>query len=523
MLVAVRGGSYREGVLGQPSFLNPILVNGNEADRDLTQVLFSNVLDLAQSAKMSTDGKTWTIRLKDNVVWDNGTPITSDDVIFTVESIQNPDSRSSLLPVWQGVRVLRVSEREFTFVLPQPYAFFENNLEELRPIPKHIFGLLPAANIRLSNYNLEPVGSGPFKFDSLRKRNDGFITQYTLARNENFFGTKPYLDEITLKFYEDENALLAALNISAIDGAGGLQAASVQRINFSHQTFEIRMPRYYALFFNTYASPALADKNVRIALSEAVDKEALIKKVFNGYALTVSGPMVPGMEGYALQAYPQSEFSYEKASRVLDLAGWQKGDDGIRSKNLGQPVKNPVPGGPKTAPTKLEFSLVVPKTKFLVDAAEMIKEEWEKIGVKLNLTTLDQQDIADTALRTRNYEMIIFGNVFGNNPDLFSFWHSSERFYPGLNLALYDNSVTDSLIESVRKDIHPEARDIDFASAQSSIAGDVPAVFLFSPSYIYVAKPWLNGFDRQFIPLPSYRFQGIESWYVKTARVPRKG
>ena len=520
-LVAVAGGSYREGILGQPSFLNPILVNGNETDRDLTQLLFSNVPDLAQSFKVSTDGKIWTVRLKDNIVWDDGKSITSDDVIFTVETIQNPDSRSSLLPIWAGVRVERVSEREFTFILPQPYAFFENNLQELRPIPKHMFGLLPAANIRLSNYNLEPVGSGPFKFDSFRKRNDGFITQYTLRRSETFFGTKPYLNEIIFKFYEDENALLAALNISVIDGAGGLQAASEERISFSHKTFEIRMPRYYALFFNTYASPALADKNVRIALSGAVDKEALVKNVFKGYALSVAGPMVPGMEGYAPQAYPQNQFSYEKANQVLDLAGWQRGDDGIRSKNLGLPVKNPVPGGPKTAPTRLEFSLVVPKTQFLVDTATMIKEEWEKIGVTLNLITLDQQDIADTALRTRNYEMIIFGNVFGNNPDLFSFWHSSERFYPGLNLALYNNSVTDSLIESVRKDISKEARDIDFASAQSSIAGDVPAVFLFSPSYIYVTKAWLNGFNEHFIPLSSYRFQNIESWYVKTARVPR--
>lgn len=521
VVVPVRGGSYREGIVGQPSFVNPALMNGNDPDRDLTEIIFSNVIDLADSYKVSPDGKTWDIRLKDNIKWDDNERITSDDIIFTIQTIQDPDSRSSFLPVWQGIDAERVSEREFKIVLPQPYAFFIDNLRELRPIPKHIFGSLPVSNMRLSNYNLEPVGSGPFKFDSFQKRNDGFITQYNLVRNDAYFGTKPYLDGINFRFYEDGNNLISAVNIGAVDGAGGLTSDNLSRIHVGHQTFEMEIPRYYGIFFNASANPALADKNVRMALNQAVDKNELVQKVFNGYALTVSGPMVPGMDGYAAKAYPKDGSSPDNANQILDLSGWQKGADGIRARDLGQAIDNLKPGLPRTGPTRLEFTLVVPQTKFLVDAANIVAADWAKIGVKLNLNVMNQDDINNNALRTRNYDMILFGNIFGNNPDLFSFWHSSERFYPGLNLALYQNSVTDSLIESIRKELNPAARQLDFASAQSSIINDQPAVFLFSPSYIYIARTWLGGLTSQFLSLPSYRFQNTSDWYVKTARTFR--
>lgn len=518
VLLPVAGGSYEEGMLGQPSFVNPALMSSNNPDRDLTEILFSNVIDLADNYKVSVDGQTWDIRLKDNIQWDDNEPITSDDVIFTIQTIQNPDSRSSLLPVWQGIEVERISERELKFILPQPYSFFIDNLKELRPIPKHIFGSLPVANMRLSNYNLEPVGSGPFKFDSFQKRNDGFITQYNLVRNDTYFGTKPYLDQISFRFYGDESGLVNALNIGAVDGAGGLTSDDLNEIRIGHQTFEIEIPRYYAIFLNASANPALADKNVRLALNEAVDKNELVQKVFSGYAMAVSGPMVPGMEGYAAKVYPKDVASVDNANQILDLSGWQLGADGVRAKDLGQTIENPKSGGAKIGPTRLEFTLVVPQTKFLVDAANIVASDWSKIGVKLNLNIMGQDDINNNALRTRNYEMILFGNVFGNNPDLFSFWHSAERFYPGLNLSLYQSSVTDSLVESIRKELDPGARQMDFASAQSLIVSDEPAVFLFSPSYIYVARNFLGGMNAQFLSLPSYRFQNISGWYVKTAR-----
>lgn len=508
-LVPVPGGEHIEGLMGQPSFVNPVLVGNNEPDQDLIRVIFSNLLGLAEHYKMSADGKVWNIRLKENLFWHDGRAITTDDVVFTIKIIQDPDSHSPLFPMWQAITVERVSELEIKLLLPEPYVFFESTLKELRPIPKHLFGAIPVANLRLSDYNLEPIGSGPFKFTSFQKERSGFISEYRLGRNENYFHQKPYLKELVFKFYQGEEKLIEAFNSGAVDAFGGLDQKNLSKVNINHQIFEIRMPRYYAIFFNPYTQPAFKDKNVRLALNYATDKERLVKNIFDNQALVVDGPLMPGMKGYDVKIYPEENFSLEKAEQVLDVSGWQMTEEGIREKTA------------KKESQRLEFNLVVPQIAFLVEAANLLQEDWSKIGVKLNLIIRPPAEINEEIIKTRNYEMIIFGNVFssGDNPDLSSFWHSAERFYPGLNLALYENKTADSLIESIRKTLNNSKRQADLSTLQSLIIQDLPAIFLFSPHYFYLTKSSLKGFDERFIPLPSDRFENIEQWYVKTARV----
>ena len=508
-LVPIAGGEYIEGLINQPTFINPVLAGSNGSDRDLIELVFSGLLDLAENYKVDENNRAWNIRLKENILWDDGQPVTSDDVIFTIKTIQDSDSRSPLFSMWQEVKSERVSEREIKLILPETYAFFEATLKELKIIPKHIFGSVPAANFRLSDFNLEPIGSGPFKFLSFSKERSGFISEYQLIRNEHYSGQKPYLEKIVFKFYQDEEELIRAFNSGAINGFGGLNQKNLGKININHQTFEIRMPRYYAIFFNSYSQDVLKDKNVRLALNYATDRKKIIEKVFDNRALSVEGPLVAGMKGYAAEIYPKEDFSPEKASQILEAGGWQSNSEGIREKNFDKQVK------------RLEFDLTVPEIPFLVETANLIKEDWSRVGVKLNLIVHSPQQINDEIIKTRNYQMLIFGNIFGNgdSPDLYSFWHSSERFYPGLNLALYENKTADTLIQSIRKTLNDSKRQADLSSLQSIIIQDYPAVFLFSPHYLYVSKNWLKGFDERFIPSTSGRFQNVEKWYIKTARV----
>jgi peptide/nickel transport system substrate-binding protein len=279
------------------------------------------------------------------------------------------------------------------------------------------------------------------------------------------------------------------------------------------------MPRYYAVFLNPYSRPVLKDKNIRLALNYGVDKKALVEKVFDGQAVWPAGPSTLGMKGYAAGVYSEENFSLEKANQILDNLGWQLNADGIREKKKetrgkGQEIE------------RLEFNLVVPQIPFLVETANLIKEDWSKIGVKLNLIIRSTAEISDEVVKNRDYEMLIFGNIFRNNdvPDLSSFWHSSERFYPGFNLALYENKTADSLIESIRKNLNERNRERDLAVLQSLIIQDMPAIFLYSPDYFYIVKTLLKGFEnieqrRRIISLSSDRFKNIEKWYVKTARV----
>lgn len=500
------GGKYVEGTVGQPIFINPVLVNSNSPDRDLIEIIFSNIPDLSEKYKISDDRKTWNIRLKENVFWHDEKPITSDDIIFTINTIQDPDSQSRLFSTWQNIKADRISEREFKLTLPQPYAFFESTLKELRPIPKHIFGNIPPANFKLSNYNLEPIGNGPFEFSKMEKRKDGFITNYKLEKNENYFGDKPYITEFNFNFYPEEKNLIEAFNMGEIDGFGSNNQSIFSKININHETFGVRSSRYYSIFFNPYRNPAFKEKNVRLALNYATPKKEILEKSFNNKGIIINGPILPEINGYAPEFYEESEFLTEKAVEILEANNWKINSSNVREKNIGSEL------------IKLEFNIVVPDINFIVSTANIIKENWEKTGVKVNLSILNQNDINDI-IKTREYEVIIMGTVLGNSTDLFSLWHSSEKFYPGLNLAMYENKSADSLMESIRKELNETKRYENIKKLQSTIIEDLPAIFLFSPNYFYFSRNSLNGFETKFIPLPENRFDNIEKWYIKTAKI----
>ena len=192
------GGQYQEGKTGQPIFINPI-ISSNETDRDIASLIYSPLSDLISNSQIE-ERTNYLVKLRQNLLWSDGQPLTSDDIIFTLKTIQDPNANSPLYQTWQGIVTERVSELQVRFILRNPYVFFGNNLQNLPIIPQHIFGKIPAANLKLSNYNLEPVGSGPYKYDRFAKRKDGFITRYQLAVNENYYGKKPYIQKFIFKF-----------------------------------------------------------------------------------------------------------------------------------------------------------------------------------------------------------------------------------------------------------------------------------------------------------------------------------
>ena len=509
ILRPVEGGEYIEGKVGQPSFINPVLASNSEADQDLVELIFASVNDLKDgNIETESGGKIWKLRLKGDIYWQDNEPITSDDVIFTVKSIQDPDANSPLFSDWQGVKTERVSAREVKFVLSAPYVFFENTLLNLKLIPKHIFADIPFSNLRLADYNLiGPIGNGPFKFLDLKKKRDGFITDYELTRNNNYPGKKPYLDAITFKFFPNEKDAIKAVNSGLVDGIGSVQYKNLKEITVPHLIYAVNMPRYYAIFFNQSANPVLKNFSARKALDLATDRRKIVGDVFKGMAAPLIGPLAPGINGYNENDFSrQNEFSLDKARDLLEVNGWQAQADGIR--------ENTNPGG-----GRLEFTLTLPEIPFLTDSAKIIQEDWQKIGVKLNLDIKPNDEFFSQTIKPRDYGMILFGNIFGKNPDLFSFWHSSQKFHPGLNLALYENKDVDFLINSIRNDFNSSTRQDKMIQSQSFIINDEPAIFLFSPSYIYILNKSIMGFDEKNISLPSSRLQNIENWYTKTERV----
>lgn len=477
--VAAEGGEFREGVIGQPVFINPVIPT-TQVDRDIARIVFSSVKEVADSVKRSEDGTTWNVRLKENIFWQDGARLTADDIIFTLEVIQDPDSRSPLHASFQGVAAERISELEVQFVLQNTYVFFENDhLENLRIIPKHIFNDIPIQNIKLSSFGLNPIGSGPYKADSFEKTNDGIITSLRLKSNKDYFGGRPNIKTFTFKFYKNNEELIRAYNLGQIDsfGISTAEPFTENEVRIRNTMHFLESSRYYAVFINQSLAPEeLKELEVRKALTVTVDRNRITDEVFLSSAMPMFGP---------------TSIS-----------------------------ENPVEEYDPTLLTGLELNLTVPEEPFLIKTANILKENWESQGATVNVLIFSLKNIQENVLRNSDYELILFGNITKENRDLFAFWHSSRRFYPDQNLALYQDKTIDRLLEEFRKTFNTEERFDIITVISNTISEDVPAIFLYTPRYVYTTAPRLGGFDEgAVINTGDDRFKNIHKWYVRTRRV----
>ncbi len=502
-VVPAAGGTYTEGMVGQPEYVNPVMAS-SETDLSLVKLVYQNIPDIASSIEVSPDGRTWTVRLKQGLRWQDGQKLTSDDVIFTVESIQNPDAHSPLYKSWQGVAVNRVSELEVQFSLINPYAFFGDDLANLYILPKHLFASAPPGNWHLSDYNLKPVGSGPYEFASYDRRPDGTITDYHLQSWSGYNGAKPLISDFNFKFFGNTDDLIKSYDDGSVDGMGGLAYGDLAKIERPYRLTAWPTSGYYAVFWNQSQSIPLEDTAVREALSAAVDRNALVADILGGRGFPELGPIPPAAPYYV--PTPQTS-SASFASTTLTADGWLPGPDGMRAKIV------------RGAAIPLAINLSVPDVGFLVKTADALAADWQAIGVSTTISAVDPQSLLANSVKNRDYEALLFGNVLGPSSDIYAFWDSSERFAPGLNLAIYDNPRVDGLIEAARMELGNATRTAEFAQAEQIIASDYPAAFLYSPDYLFVTGDNVRGVSPAFIADPSDRFLSAGSWYLNTARV----
>jgi len=513
--VPIAGGDYTEGVVGQPLYVNPVLAAGNDADADLCALIFSGLFkydadgkivpDLAESYEVSNDKLIYTMHLKKDIKWHDGEPFSAADVLFTIQVIQDPAFKSPLRQSWQGVGVEMVDDNTIRFLLQTPYAFFLNNLS-VGILPKHIWETLAPGNYPLAEYNLRPVGTGPYKFVNFEKDSEGNILSYQLRADENYYGGQPYITNFNLSFYYDEDSMTEAYNNKQIFGMSYVSPSKLPNIKSrrSSDVHPINIPRYFAVFFNQQKSKVLADSEVRKALSTAVDRQAIIKEVLSGEGKEINSPIPPGTFGFT-DDVKKFSFDVEKANKTLDDDGWKKGSDGFRAKN-GQ---------------ALEFKMETTDWPDLMQTADMLKQEWAAVGAKVDYESLPVADIQQNFIRPREYEALLFGQMLGVDPDPFAFWHSSQTHDPGMNLALYNNPDVDKLLEKIRQEMDPASRLDYYKKFQQDVASNAPAAFLYSPNYLYVTSKKVQGVDINAVTTPDRRFSNVAKWFVKTKRIKK--
>jgi peptide/nickel transport system substrate-binding protein len=512
--IPIQGGEYIEGMVGQPRFINPILSQTNDIDSDLSALVYSGLLkldhngtlvnDLAESYKISEDNLVYTFHIKKGIKWHDGEELKTDDIIFTIKTIQNSDFNSPLRTSWKGVRVEKIDDYTVKFILKNAYSPFLNNLT-VGILPKHLWELIGASNFPLAQYNLQPIGTGPYKFEQFVKNKDGEIDSIEFSANKDYYIKPPFIKKLTFKFFQSEEDLISAFNRKEIKGINYLSPKNKKKIiNFDNfNIYRLKIPRYFAIFFNQTKSKALSDKTVRLALAYAINKEKLINEVLSGEGSIVQTPIPQQLLGYN-QNTKIYDYAVQHAKNILEREGWIDSDsDGVREKDG----------------VKIEFTLISTDWPELVQTSKLLQEMWKEIGANVKIENLKINEVQNDYIKTREYEALLFGEVLNYDPDPFAFWHSSQKKDPGLNLSLYDNEEVDKLLEEARQEINQQIREEKYRKFQELVVDDIPTIFLYSPNYIYVHHKSIRGVELKNIVIPSNRFNGIENWYVKTKRI----
>jgi peptide/nickel transport system substrate-binding protein len=517
------GGTLVEGIIGRPRFINPVIAK-SDADRDIAGLIYSGLLratpsggivpDLAKDYLVSEDGLTYTFTLRDDLVWHDGEPITSADIAFTIEKVGDPGLaiKSPRRASWEGVTVETPDEKTVVFTIKQPYAPFLENAT-MGILPKHIWQNVPNEEFDVTYHNIEPIGSGPYRMGAIvRDDKKGLPSAYDLVAFKRYALGEPHITHLRIAFYGNNQELLAAYREHVVDQIHTLEpkdAAALEKTGSA--IIRVPLPRTFAVFFNQNQQPIFADKAVRTALNLAINKERIVNDVLGGYGQPIDGPLplVNLSTSASTTRIATAGGDIAKAREVLEAAGWVQNAANIYEKTDKK----------KKQVALLQFSLAIPDVPELRAAAELMKADWESMGAQVTLKIFESSTFAGEVLSPRKFDALFYGQITGRVPDPSAYWHSSQRNAPGLNVALYANKNVDHILEEVRKETDFVERTLLLEKFVAEITKDTPAVFVYSPDFLYAVSKKVRGMDTGLIITESERFLDVPYWYIESERV----
>lgn len=507
------GGSHTEAIVGTPRFLNPALAS-SDVDVSLTPLVYSGLLrlssdgtyvnDLAAELTVSADGKTYTAKLKPGLQWHDGEKLTANDIRFTFEMLQDPNVASPHYTDVRGIKVDVVDDQTVTFTLENADPTFRIVLAT-GILPEHIWSDIPPSALSSTDYNLKPIGSGPFKFKEIRKKGKtGGVTNISLERFPNA-STPTRLQDLQLRFIDDAAASIDALSSGQADGlrlVSTEQMARAEKLRGATATVQ-PLPQVVAVYFNV-KNALFARREVRLALRAAADQAQVIERARPGAPAT-NGALLLGMPGAAVSPPGTRTKDSEAATKLLTDAGWAK--DGNVYARKGQ---------------KLTFTLVVPDVKEYTEAANALAEQWQAFGANVKVQAVDTSVISKDIIKGRTFDAILYSDRYDSTFDLYPFWHSTQSFDPGLNLTSYYSKDLDKLLTDARQaTMTPQAKAEAYQKADAILATDAPAIFLYQSFALIVQKDNLRSTTPMSLLEATNRFLDVTDWYVNTDRVWR--
>lgn len=511
--VPAEGGSYREGIIGQPRFINPLLAT-SDTDQAIIKLVYSglykldstgNVIpDMAESMpEVSEDKQQYKVKIRQNAKWHNGKPVNADDVVFTIQTLQNSQYNSPRRSEWQATTVEKIDDHTVSFKLSSPSAPFLNNLT-LPIISKAVWENISPSDFVLSEGNIEAVGSGPYVIKEVRKLASGAIQTITMQSFSDFYNRAAYIDTVKLNFYENIEGVLTAIHGKQIDGFGFSPFDQSVRLDESNNEFKITqlsLPQYQAVFFNT-SNKLFSDVRVRRALGVGTDIQSIIDNIYNGQGKPLNGPILRQHVNGLADA--QINYNLESAKSQLDAAGW---------------IMDPSANVRKKNGAELNFTLSTNNFSLNSKTAELLAGQWAKLGVKVKLNIQPTKELTENAIRPRNFDALLFAQKLGADPDPFPFWHSSQVRNPGLNLSMYANTTADKLISDARAATDKTIRDEKYRQFQDVISADAPAIFLVQNVFTYAMTDDIKGMSLNSLSDITARFYDLPNWYLDTKRI----
>ncbi len=503
--VPAYGGTLTEGTVGSPRFINPLLAI-SDADRDLAVLTYAGLMGLsgqgsltpvlAENYSVSLDGKVYTFTLRKDAKFSDGSPVTSADVLYTVQKAQDPGLKSHEYANWSGVGAFAVDAHTVRFTLAKPYAPFLS-LTTLGILPARLWQNIGNEEFPFSALQMKPVGAGPFVVSSVSRDASGLVQSVTLEANAQYVLGRPYLNGIVFNFYSRSEDLARAQTSGAIESAHDIAALGARTVSYA---------RVFGVFFNPNEKQILARAEVRKALSLAIDRQEIVDVIFGGYANAIAGPIPPG-SSVKQTPVPKNDSATAAAADIMQSAGWAY--DGVARmwKNAG--IKQSLDA----------ITIRTSNVPELRSVAGAVKKDWEKLGIPVTIELYEPGDLSQNVIRPRKYEALLYGMVIGRNQDLYAFWSSQERNDPGLNISLYANKTVDALLDEARTSPDARVRTTNLQKIEDTVSADYPAAFIYSPAFIYAVPGDLSGVELPQMVTPSDRFASVATWYRSTDKV----
>ncbi len=512
-----QGGVYTEGLVGSLGRLNPLLDWNNSADRDVDRLLFSGLVrfdehglphaDLADWG-VAKDGTVYNFSIRSNAVWHDGQPVTSDDVIFTINMMK---SAGSLYPqdikdLWGKIEVTKLNDKNLKFTLPEPFVPFMDYLT-FGVLPKHLLEAVPPEQLAAAEFNIDPIGSGPYKFDHLIV-DKGQITGVVLTVFSTYYGNAPFIEQAVFRYYPTSAAALDAYRqgdvLSVSQVTSDVLSAALEEPNLSLYTS--RLPQMSLVLFNL-KNPEVAflqNTKVRRALMLGIDRPYIINSFLQGQAIIANGPILPNSWAY-YDGTEQFEYDPEAAVKLLKGEGYvipAAGGD-VRAKE----------GAP------LVFTMMHPDDATHTQIAKTIRDEWAAIGVRVDLQAVPYDSLVLNALASRAYQAALVDLNLSRtpDPDPYPFWHQAEAT-GGQNYSQWDNRAASEYLEQARVTADYTLRAKLYRNFQVVFGKELPALPLFVPVYSYGVDSQVQGVQVGALYDPSDRLATFTSWYLLTRR-----